>query len=484
MGNIASLNKTDKSNSFGQVIDYIATYYILTADFESLKKLYNKDYCDNLIVLTSDILDRYFTDLEINYLAQRVKNGVEVNEMEKDNIIFFYKSDLDKFNITNPLKKKRVCIGIAKFYIKISHVFASIVTTINPVYVYKDVEGNTIKKKLFEKNQIPKNVQRKLYKLGICDNRINSLKRGQDLNTTETLNIHPKVCNMNINNDGDTKSLDEEPGIPELMDLYNDKYDYVSGNFIGMTEENQKLFKADLLKFYQIFTGNEFMPENVTKFSDIKLRDYHKLDACSDSDGFLKKNIQLNKSSNKEDKLKRKLFEDYAENLKQMIQSTNKNHDELLAIINKLFTYVIDPQTQKKRIIVHPELSEAGLQEIVVKTREIIIKLYLKCEYDFTTGVKLYQAIIEKQIKDTTLKQLDILEKESDKLISINFEPKIVKEPEPEAIPEIAVEAEAEKNALYMPTPNAIQSQPEVQIQPIDTGTQELDFIPPPPINK
>ena len=105
MGNIASLNKTDKSNSFGQVIDYIATYYILTADFESLKKLYNKDYCDNLIVLTSDILDRYFTDLEINYLAQRVKNGVEVNEMEKDNIIFFYKSDLDKFNITNPLKK-------------------------------------------------------------------------------------------------------------------------------------------------------------------------------------------------------------------------------------------------------------------------------------------------------------------------------------------------------------------------------------------
>ena len=79
---------------------------------------------------------------------------------------------------------------------------------------------------------------------------------------------------------------------------------------------------------------------------------------------------------------------------------------------------------------------------------------------------------------------MEILEKESDKLISINFEPKIVKEPEPEAIPEIAVEAEAEKNALYMPTPNAIQSQPEVQIQPIDTGTQELDFIPPPPINK
>ena len=92
MGNITSTfqsNKQARDTTFGQVIDYIATYYILTMDFQSLQKLYDKQYCDNLIVLTSDILQRYFTDLEITYLAQRVKNGVEVNEMTKDKVIFF-----------------------------------------------------------------------------------------------------------------------------------------------------------------------------------------------------------------------------------------------------------------------------------------------------------------------------------------------------------------------------------------------------------
>jgi len=421
MGNIASTFESQKKETgptFGQVVDYIATYYILTMDFQSLRKLYDKQYCDNLIILTSDILERYFTDTEITFLSQRIKNGVEVNEMDKNRIIYFNKEDLDKTNIANSIKKKRVCIGIAKFYIKIAHVFASIVMTINPVYVYKDVTGNMVKKNLFEKDQIPPNVQRKLYKLGMCDNRINALKRGQDLDTSDVKNIHPKVCNMNVGTDGQPKSLKDEPGIPELMDLYYDKYDYTTGNFVGMTEETQKQFNADLKRFYVIFTGNDVMPETIKSFSDIKLKDYQKLEACNGSDALLRKNIQLDKTKN-EDKLKKKLFEDYAENLKQMVQTTHKNQDDLLGIINLLFTYVIDPQTQKKRIIVHPKLSEDGLQAAVVKTRNTIINLYLKCENDYAMGVKLYQAIVEKQIKDTTIKQLNVLEKETEKLVNI-----------------------------------------------------------------
>jgi hypothetical protein len=61
-----------------------------------------------------------------------------------------------------PLKKKRVCIGIAKFYVKIAHVFAAIVMTINPVYVYKDENGNTIKRSLSEKNMIPENTPKSI----------------------------------------------------------------------------------------------------------------------------------------------------------------------------------------------------------------------------------------------------------------------------------------------------------------------------------
>ena len=45
-------------------------------------------------------------------------------------------------------------MGIAKFYIKIAHLFAAIVTTINPIYVYKDQEGNTVRATLAEKGKI------------------------------------------------------------------------------------------------------------------------------------------------------------------------------------------------------------------------------------------------------------------------------------------------------------------------------------------
>jgi hypothetical protein len=456
MGNITSTltsEKKDTKTTFGQVIDYIATYYILTMDFESLRKLHDKEYCDNLIILTSDIIERYFTDIEITYLSQRIKNGVEVNEMNKDKVIFLSKAELEKMNVSNSIKKKRICIGISKFYIKIAHIFASIVTTINPVYVYKDVTGAVMKKKLFEKSQIPPNVERKLYKLGICNNRINSLKRGQSADTETLKNIHPNVCDMNVGSNGEAKSLQDEPGIPELMDLYFDKYDYASGKFIGMTEQTKREFESDLQNFYKVFTGNESMPATIKSFSDIKLKDYHKLESCNGKDAIFRKNTQLNKMLN-EDKLKKKLFEDYAENLKQMIKSTNKNQDELLKIINDLFTYVIDPQTQKKRIIVHPKLSEVSLQEIVVKTRKIIINLYLKCENDYAMGVKLYQAIVEKQIKDTTIRQLNVLEKETENLVSMESNPPIMT-PTPTSTPTTTI---APTPMTPIPTPTQTQT--------------------------
>jgi hypothetical protein len=250
-------DKKLKDTSFSQIIDYIATKYILTMDFQSLTKLYEKEYCDELVILTSDIIKKYFTDLEISYLSQRVKNGVEENIMTKGNLVFLNKSDIEKLNINTPLTRKRMCIGIAKFYIKIAHLFSAIVTTINPIYTYKDSDGNIIKRKLYEKGQIPSNVERKLYKLGICDNRINSLKKGQDYNKIGDdgiISLNPDFCSLNLNSSGETKTLEEEPGITELAELYYDKYDYQTGKFVGMSEETEKKFKEDLKRFYTIFT--------------------------------------------------------------------------------------------------------------------------------------------------------------------------------------------------------------------------------------
>jgi hypothetical protein len=398
--------------SISQILDYIATYYILTMDFKSLRKLYDKEYCDRLVILTSDIINIYFTDLEITYLAQRIKNGVEINELEKDKVIFINKDDFDKLNVQNSIKKKRMCMSISKFYIKIAHIFAAIVTTINPIYVYKDTEGKNVRVSLFEKGQIPKNTPREIYKLNICDNRINALKNKNSLEVdiNDNFVVSPKVCNVNIGEYGNSKTLADEPGIPELEELYyDDNYDFKTGKFIGMSEKTKQIFESDLQIFYNIFTGKSSMPPEIKRFGDIKLREYHKIEQCTGSDPLFERKYK--------GPLTNKLFSDYATNLKNMIQNANKNQQALLQIINKIFVYVIDSQTGKKQIRISPTLTEEKLQEIVVETRALIIKLYLSCEMDYVNGLKMYEAILEQKILETSQNQIKNLNKISDKLI-------------------------------------------------------------------
>jgi hypothetical protein len=464
-------NENLEPGSVRQIMDYIATYYILTMDFNSLRKLYDKEYCDKLVILTTEIIEKYFTNMEITYLAEDIKNGfADKGVLQKDKVLFFNKDNLKDIDIQDPIKKKRVCNGIAKFYIKIAHVFATILTTINPIYIYKDEEGNTVKANVYNKGKIPKDVQPEIYKLNICDNRINALKHDLNLNAgpNEPINVHPKICSFNIkqnespyldkeregikelkgtgtssnsdseikdsdsdsdseikDSDSDSESnfkseatnynpekmLSDEPGIPELMELYyDDKYDYETGKFSGMTEKTHAQFDENLNYFYQIFTDGKTKPENVKKFSDIKLREYHLKPECQ---GRAPAFESVGKGTLSDD-----LFKKYAENIKNMIRQTNINQELLLKILNKLFAYTNDPQSGKKMIRINPLLTEGGLQEVVIETREIVVKLYLTCESDFTNGIKLYEAIVEKMILETAQNQIKTLHKMSDKLVT------------------------------------------------------------------
>jgi len=417
MGNQTSSTFNEKNNGklkpkpLFQNLDYIATYYILTMDFKSLKNLYDKEYCDKLVILTSDIIERYFTDLEITYLSERTQNGAEVND--KDNVRFFDRDMLSNLDVQNSIKKKRLCVAIAKFYVKIAHIFAAIVTTINPIYVYKDSEGNNVRATLFEKGKIPKNTPRDIYKLNICGNRINSLENKQtfepDINGEIT--IGPKFCNINFGDDGKEKTLYDEPGIPELEELYyDDGYDFKTGKFTGMNENTRKKYLYNLQIFYKVFTGEKNIPKTITKFSDIKLKNYHNLkENCRGSNPLFESKVK--------GPLTNKLFKDYAENLKKMIQTANKNREALLTIINRLFVYVIDPQTNKKKIRINPSLTEESLQKIVVDTRALIIKLYLSCEIDYVNGLNIYEAIVEQKMFDTLKSQKEYLEKKHQELI-------------------------------------------------------------------
>ena len=469
-----------KDLPLGETLDYIATHYILTMDFQSLRKLYEKQYCEKMVVLTSNIINKYFTDLELSHLAHRVENGSGSGSGSgsgaPENIIFFKKTDIEHLNIPDIHKKEAVCNKIAKFYIKIAHLFSAIVTTINPEYVYKDMFGNVIKQNLYEKDNIPKWAKVEVLKLNLCDNRINALKgetpatmmknveaelstpgmtwggdgstaataiaepllataekpsgepdEPNDLpnsNKNEIIKIQPDVleetaskfsdyipkaqaegiCSINLKKDGTLKTLEEEPGIPELMDLYyDDEYDYKTGKFNGMSGTTKEKFHSDLKRFYSEFSGNAEMPDTITKFSDIKLRDYSKQPICDKK--FVDQKNSFSGTYNDT------LLADYANNLKQMIKSVNKKQQQLLTIINRLFVYVVDPETKVELIKVNPELTDDSLQSIVEETRNIIIELYLKCEADFVEGVKLYEAIVESQIFVTTQNQIESLKR-------------------------------------------------------------------------
>ena len=116
MGNETSTLKERNLDEINivRLIDSIATKYILTQNFSDLQKLEDKKYCDDLTILTSKIIKDRLTSLEVQYLNQRTKSGMLIDEEDKDNIVFLKDSDLNKLDIQNQTKKKRVCIGISR----------------------------------------------------------------------------------------------------------------------------------------------------------------------------------------------------------------------------------------------------------------------------------------------------------------------------------------------------------------------------------
>ena len=162
MGNSSSLSKNDnydgdknndntyqdftklsKSNTlFITKLNEIASTYILEQNFQDMIRLTNPSYCDDLVVMTSEILNQSYDDSQINYAYQVIyKKGQGANSSGSAS------SGSDASDIGNDplhadaLKSKEVktkmCVNIAKYYVKIAHLFAAIMTTLNPVFSWK-----------------------------------------------------------------------------------------------------------------------------------------------------------------------------------------------------------------------------------------------------------------------------------------------------------------------------------------------------------
>lgn len=418
------------------VLDHIATKYILTQNFKDLTNLDSEEYCNKLIIMTSDIIKKYFNEKEIQYLAQRTKNGIPVEKMTGDTVIFLEKEDLPRLEVMSKLRKKRMCLGIAKFYIKIAHLFAAIVKTINPEYKFRNIDGVTEIVGLLQKDKIPQNAKVTFMKSGLCARRIKALQPVQD--TERGYAVKGKNCDMNKTTSKEsfesspedplswsqenigTKRLSDEEGIPELEYLYKDIYDYYTGKYTGMSEKSRKQYLADLKTFYVTFTGQSSMPESITKFSDIPLKDFHSQALCQDKNSPWKKIYMGDKNKG--------LMKKYATHLSEMMANAQKTEHELISILNKIFVYWTVKGNSKKTLTIAPDLNETGLEKLVADARTIIIKLYINCEKDFQKGLSIFEAIVKKKMLDTAQQKVENLTKKADTLLTKPPEISIMKE--------------------------------------------------------
>ena len=133
----------------------------------------------------------------------------------------------------------------------------------------------------------------------------------------------------------------------------------------------------------------------------------------------MRKELELEKEKEKE--LEKEKYDplliNYANNLKQMISSATEKQQQLLNIINAIFIFMENKDSNKKTIRINPNLTHAKLQKLIDYTRSFIVELYLKCETDFTKGIQLYEAIVESRMFQSSQRQINSLQKTAETLI-------------------------------------------------------------------
>ena len=142
MGNTQSI--TNNNIDLKNTVDTIASKYILSQKFQDLINLKDKNYCKNLVILTSKILNNNLNRQQITYLAQYQQGDKIIYKLDNDDVLYFENEELDKIDEQNSIKKNRMCIGISAFYLKINYIFSAILTTLKPIALIKDNDSDEL----------------------------------------------------------------------------------------------------------------------------------------------------------------------------------------------------------------------------------------------------------------------------------------------------------------------------------------------------
>jgi len=422
----------DSNSKFLSKLNDIATNYILGQNFQDMIRLTNSKYCDDLVIITSKLLKKSYSPQEIHYAYQKIFDksigvgvGVDVGVGDE--------------------QKKKMCIDIAKYYVKIAHLFAAIITTLNPVFSWRSSASSSrallrphvvdekqdikLTTTLEDKHYISEMAQDiKVENLNFCNSRISDLMDMEEITNlidgkniipdggegVSTIKIKTNLCSTNLNNNTEgysrKKTVYDLPGFAELSRLYYDRYNASKGRFDRMSASSEGEKKRNIALLYTLFTGDKNPPKDIKSFKDIPLHSFSDDIECENMDSIFNKTYMGT--------TKDKLFVEYVDMVKKMIYNSNMIRNSLLEIIDKIFILnnesfdVRDAANEetKEKYIIDPSLTYDELDRTITEARKIILKLYISCERDFLSTLKIFQAIIETQILETTKRQVKELE--------------------------------------------------------------------------
>jgi hypothetical protein len=227
-------------------------------------------------------------------------------------------------------------------------------------------------------------------------------------------------------------TLGNHYGIPELHDLYFDTdYDAETGAFLGMTDETKTVFDRDLARFYQAFSGETTVPDNIKRFGDIPLHEnkYTDTDArptplfvCKfdekdevDCDPLF---TSVLGGENEDTELKSRLLAQFAEHLQKMIGTVIARRRALVEMVNKMFVFgsqTVDGE-RKRRPRVRAYLTVDAVKKIAVDAHQTIIDMSLQCEVDNRIGDELFAALHAIQTLEGNESQIRGMERDLDLL--------------------------------------------------------------------
>lgn len=444
MGASFSTRLSDSNVELRKRVDAAATTVVLDSSFTELMKLSNEKYCNRLVKKTADVFQKNENIIDLELLRKKLyhqKQKKRDGENVDDNTPEKHKKKIKTPRIQNVEKK---CIQISKFYVLFAHLFSCIVSTINPAF---KIESSDKKEKTITTSKSDSSEE-----VDFCSGRIGGLINKSEENSDGEFRVNPDVCETNLSKSGKPLHLIDLPGMKALQQMYKG---------IDADAANDDSEETDARYLYAKFVGDP--PPNIHRFDQIPLKVYKNDKECEKQRGgaseetrikeqrrdkerrdFEKKQEQEQEQEQVQDRermfyfqkdrdrkkneeensrtgvyskgvvgsLKERLFSEYVQNVKEMIERAEYNRSKLLEILSEMFTYTYNSDGSIGGVIINPSLTYKKLQGLVVQTRRIVIKLYTDCEEDYKNGLDIFFAIVQEKIALKLSVQEEVLKKQ------------------------------------------------------------------------